>query len=157
MSRRCIAVALFILAPLAAFADPIDRTAWIAGCWQGAAGERVFEEQWMKPSGGLMLGAGRTTANGRVTTYEQMRIESDGARVVFTSKPLGKPEDSFVALPGDERSVVFENLAHPFPQRIIYRRDGDSGLAARIEGMRGDRVVGIDFPMHRVACGSAER
>ena len=33
----------------------------------------------------------------------------------------------------DEDSVVFENLGHDFPQRIVYRRDVDR-LTARIEG-----------------------
>ena len=33
----------------------------------------------------------------------------------------------------DASSVVFENLQHDFPQRIIYRRDGDR-LCARVEG-----------------------
>ena len=155
MSCRAIVVVLFLSSPLSAIADPIDRAAWIAGCWRGTAADRVFEEQWMAPAGGLMLGVGRTTANGRVTTYEQMRIETDGERLVFTSRPLGKPEDSFPALAGDDQRVVFENLAHPFPQRIIYQRTTDGGLAARIEGTRGERVVGIDFPMQRVACAGS--
>lgn len=148
-------IALSLIAPCCAYGAPTDRAAWIAGCWRGVVADRVFEEQWMTPSAGLMLGAGRTVQNGRVTTYEQMRIETDGDRLVFTSKPLGKPEDSFPALAGDDQRVVFENLAHPFPQRIIYQRDGDTGLAARIEGSRGDRIVGVDFPMKRVACGAA--
>ncbi|MGH8854313.1 MAG: hypothetical protein ACREWI_08545 [Telluria sp.] len=44
---------------------------------------------------------------------------------------------------------MFENPAHDFPQRIIYRRVGDTGLHARIEG----KGKGIDFPMRRTACG----
>lgn len=39
---------------------------------------------------------------------------------------------------GDKR-VVFENLAHDFPQRIVYWKDGDL-LAARIEAtVRGQK------------------
>ena len=147
-----VIVASVVFLPRCVQADPIDRIAWIAGCWRGEAAGRTFEEQWMSPSAGLMLGTGRTVANGRVTTYEQMRIEADGERLVFTSKPLGKPEDSFPALAGDDRKIVFENLAHPFPQRIIYQRAADGALAARIEGNRGDRILGIDFPMRRVSC-----
>ena len=33
----------------------------------------------------------------------------------------------------DRQTVIFENLEHDFPQRIIYRREGDR-LIARIEG-----------------------
>ena len=31
-------------------------------------------------------------------------------------------------------AALFENTAHDFPQRIIYRRDADGSLLARIEG-----------------------
>ena len=132
----------------------IERAAWLAGCWRGGTDERAIDEQWMSPRAGLMLGMGRTASATRVTSHEQMRIEVDGDGLVFTSKPLGKPEDSFKALPADGEAIVFENLAHPFPQRIIYRRIDDTSMQARIEGMRNDKLAGADFPMRRVACPS---
>ncbi len=137
-----------------AHAAAIDRVAWLAGCWRGGTDDRTVEEQWMAPRGGLMLGSGRTASATRVTGYEQMRIETTGDGLVFTSKPLGKPEDSFAALPGGDDAIVFENLAHPFPQRIVYRQAVDGTLQARIEGMRGERLVGVDFAMSPVACGT---
>jgi hypothetical protein len=48
--------------------------------------------------------------------------------------------------------VVFENLQHDFPQRIIYRSLSGDRLAARIEGVRGGLLKGIDYPMKRVNC-----
>ena len=133
-------------------AEAIDRVAWLAGCWRGGDADRVIDEQWMSPRAGLMLGMARTATPTRANSYEQMRIETDGDTRMFTSKPLGKPEESFRALAGNDDAIVFENLVHPFPQRIIYRRSGPASLAARIEGLRGERLVGIDFPMQRVAC-----
>ena len=38
--------------------------------------------------------------------------------------------------PGPGGGAVFENLAHDFPQRVIYRRCGED-LCARIEGAMG--------------------
>lgn len=149
---RNVLLLIATLATTPLHAAPLDRIAWLAGCWRGEAAGRTFEEQWMAPRAGLMLGAGRTTADARVTSFEQMRVEDAQGRLVFTSKPSNKPEDSFTALDGDEGRVVFENLMHPFPQRVIYQREADGSLAARIEGNRGDRILGIDFPMRRVAC-----
>jgi Domain of unknown function (DUF6265) len=151
MVRVPIGIALLLLA-VEAQASAIERMTWLAGCWKGGSGERVVEEQWMLPRGGLMLGMGRTVNGTKAATFEQMRIHEDGDRLVFTSKPADKPEDSFRALDAVDDGIVFENLEHGFPQRIIYRRAGDGSLAARIEGKRGDKVVGIDFPMQRVAC-----
>ena len=44
----------------------IDRVAWLQGCWELSSGNRVVEEQWTRPRGGIMLGVGRTTRDGRL-------------------------------------------------------------------------------------------
>ena len=36
-------------------------------------------------------------------------------------------------LPGAPLEAVFENAGNDFPQRVIYRRDGDTRLLARID------------------------
>jgi hypothetical protein len=41
--------------------------------------------------------------------------------------------------------VVFENAGHDFPQRIIYRRNADGTMTARIEGSTNGRQRGVDF------------
>jgi hypothetical protein len=46
---------------------------------------------------------------------------------------------------------VFENPTHDFPQRVIYRREGDS-LLGRIEGMTNGQQKAVDFPLKRVSC-----
>ncbi len=145
------AVALATIAT-SAHAAGIESMSWLAGCWKGGSGDPVVEEQWMAARGGLMLGMGRTVAGERVTAHEHMRIQEEGDRLVFTAKPAGKAEDSFRSLAPLDDGTVFENLEHTFPQRIIYRRATDGSLAARIEGKRGDQVVGIDYSMRRVDC-----
>ena len=49
--------------------------------------------------------------------------------ILFTVAALGSAPSVAAA----EHEVVFENLEHDFPQRIIYRRQGDL-MVARIEG-----------------------
>lgn len=64
---------------------------------------------------------------------------------------VGQSAASFplVRLSGQE--AVFENPQHDFPQRVIYRRDGDR-LTGRIEGRIGGEAKEIDFPMERRPC-----
>ncbi|HUP96383.1 MAG TPA: DUF6265 family protein, partial [Usitatibacter sp.] len=51
----------------------------------------------------------------------------------YLASPGGRaPVEFKLAELGDKR-VVFENLAHDFPQRIIYWMEGPK-LAARVEG-----------------------
>jgi len=130
----------------------ILKLSWLAGCWEGGQAGRRIEEQWMAPGGGAMLGMGRTVKDARLVEHEAMIIREEQAGLTFTAKPSGQQEASFSSIELTDASVVFENPAHDFPQRVIYRRQGDGSLLARIEGTRDGKVKGIDIPMRRAEC-----
>jgi hypothetical protein len=134
-------------------ASTLDALNWLAGCWFGRSGKNEFREHWMRPAGGVMLGMGRTVSGGKVVSYEAMRIESDEAGTpVFVAKPSGQAEASFKRIAFDATSIVFENPAHDFPQRVKYRLKADGTLDARIEGNLKGREARIEFPMRRASC-----
>mgnify|MGYP002780624891 CR=1 FL=1 len=130
----------------------IERLSWMSGCWVIERGERVTEEQWMRPRGGLMLGMSRTVHGGRLAEYEATRIEQRGAALVYVAQPAGQPQAEFTASTVNDTLVVFANPTHDFPQRILYRRVGRDSLRARVEGERGKHVQGFDYPFARTAC-----
>jgi hypothetical protein len=156
--RRHLAIATVLCAlalPGVRSADPaptIASLAWLSGCWEGGAGERKVEEQWLAPRGGMMLGMSRTVVGDKTREFEQMFIREDGGKLVFTAKPSGQPEASFSSIEVTPTRVVFENPEHDFPQRVIYESAADGTMKGRIEGKQGDRVQGIDFPMRRATC-----
>ena len=165
MSRRrlaplALAAALPLTAVLAAegpgedtraVRHDINELAWMAGCWQRTAGIAVVEEQWLDPRGGMMLGMSRTTREGKASQYEFMRIEQRGDSVIFYALPSNQAPASFPARSLTRAEVTFENPAHDFPQRIIYRNGGDS-LLASIEGIQDRTNYTLPFPMARTAC-----
>ncbi len=134
----------------------IQKLSWLAGCWEGGQGERRIEEQWMAPRGGAMLGMGRTVNGARLVEHEAMIIREEEASLTFTARPSGQQEATFGSIELTEASVVFENPAHDFPQRVIYRRQSDGSLLARIEGTQDGKLSGVDFPMRRVVCAGSD-
>ena len=138
----------------AAKPDPFPRVAWLAGCWQAEGGEPGSVEHWLAPAGGTMLGMSRTVRGGETVAHEFLQIRRNaGGTLVFIANPSGQAEATFALRVGDGDAAVFENAAHDFPQRVIYRRVGEDRLAARIEGKENVKDKGIDFPMRRIACG----
>jgi len=133
-------------------AGNVDRLSWISGCWEGRTGNRVTVEHWMKPDGGLMMGMSRTVVAGKASEFEFLQIRQQGTDVVYIAKPSGQAEASFRLAHSSDREAVFENPAHDFPQRIIYRLQADSSLLARIEGLANGVEKGIDYPMKRAQC-----
>jgi len=131
---------------------PLDRLRWLGGCWELRRGPRVTMEMWMPPAGGLMLGASRSVVNGVAGESEQLRLSLRGDTLVYTALPSGQRETEFKTVVVSDSGFAVENLAHDFPQRIIYRKRGADSLVARIEGPGQGGTRGIDFPMKRVAC-----
>ena len=103
-------------------AAPVETFAWLAGSWVEARDGVVTREVWLAPLGGTMTGANQANRPGRRP---------------FVLKPGGTADEA-----------VFENPAHDFPQRVIYRRCGDD-LCARIEGTVKGRLRSQDWRFRR--------
>lgn len=156
-ARIAAAAALVLLAGAAAAADPVAPLAWLQGCWRATDGaEPGSGEQWMAAAGGTVIGTSRTVKNGKTVAYEFIQIrEIAPGKLAYIVQPSGRPLTTFPLARASDTEFVFENPEHEFPQRIIYRRDGNQKLDARIEGQAGGKAKGIDFPMQRVSCDPA--
>ncbi len=132
--------------------SPLDPLTWLAGCWELRVGDRIGHEQWMAPAGGQMLGMSRTMVGGVLRSWEYVRIQEIDGVVSYAAQPGGAPVTVFPGRSITDSMTVFEQPAHDFPQRIIYRRVGTDSLFARIEGDVNGQARAVDFPMRRVAC-----
>lgn len=144
---------VFAAACVQAAESPLERMAWLSGCWRSEGGEPGSGEQWTPLAGGTLLGTSRVVRSGVTTAYEfmQIRQQADGS-VVFAALPSGRAETLFTLQPGAPLQAVFENTGHDFPQRVIYRLEEGGRLRARIEGLRSGSLIGVDFAMQRMAC-----
>ncbi len=150
--KLTLACAMLALATSAS-ANPFDKLGWMQGCWKAAGADDGTVEQWTSAAGGAMLGMSRTVKGGKMVEFEFMQIrEVAPGQLAFMAQPSGKSPTTFPLARQDGGAFVFENAGHDFPQRVIYRQDGDKGLMARIEGMSKGKIKGIDFPMQRVSC-----
>ena len=137
-------------------AESVEALAFLAGCWASERGEAGSGEQWMAPAGGTMLGMSRTVRGGATVAHEFLQIrEVEPGKLAYVARPSGQAEATFMLVRAAPGEAVFENPQHDFPQRIVYRRDGEDRLLARIEGPQGEAWRGIDFPLRRVACVAA--
>lgn len=134
-------------------ATPLLAPTWLAGCWKAEGAEEGSTEVWMPLAGGSMLGMSRTVKNGQTIGFEymQIRVSQDG-KSAFFAQPSGAPPTRFGQLQAAEKELVFEDPAHDFPQRVVYRLEGTDRLLGRIEGTIKGEKRSIDFPFQRVSC-----
>lgn len=148
MLRHVIAP-LFLIG-IAGTADPaVSPLDWIGGHWCTGPGDEIFEELWMPSHGGVALGMSRSRSGDRTTGFEYLRIVDLDGIPSYIAQPGGRPPVVFKRTAGGDAWIRFENPDHDFPQRIEYRREGDT-LQAEIAGPgeEGAQVV-IAFDYHR--------
>lgn len=132
--------------------EGLAKVDFVAGCWRGETAEGVVEETWTRPTGGSMLGTGRTLAKGRTAFFEFLRIELRGDQIVYVAQPKGGAPTEFPLAKAGEGHVVFENVGHDFPQRIRYERRTATVLHVHLEGVEGGAAHAEDLDLSRVDC-----
>jgi len=117
---------------------PARELDWMSGYWLACEGGETAES-WIGAGRGTMLGVNLSDGG-----YEFLRVaENEDGGLSYYSMPGGRsPPTAFALASNTNQRAVFENLAHDFPQRIIYERDGES-MVARIEG--GDQHMEWTF------------
>jgi hypothetical protein len=161
--RILLAAALAFAVP--AHAQSMDDLTWLKGCWRTEApreaeGGSVTTEIWIDPPGPAMLGYSYTEGEGEIQGWEQMRIDAaDGGRPRFVAMPGGAAPVEFrmveqIALDDPTQIAVFENSSHDYPQRILYRREGNR-LTATISYIDGGDPY--TYAYRRIRCPASAR
>jgi hypothetical protein len=85
-----------------------------------------------------MFGIARTVRDGATTIFEYMRIVEEERGLVFIAQPNGAPPARFPLVSQARNEIVFANPEHDYPQRIVYRREGNvlSGTVSLADGSR---------------------
>jgi hypothetical protein len=133
-------------------APTIARVGWLAGCWEAKRGSRTIQEHWMAPLGNTMLSVGRTVRGDSLTDFELVIIRAGGSGLAYEAHPSGQASAVFLATSITERSVVFENRQHDFPQQVAYERRGADSVLAWIAGPMNGQERRIEFAYARVKC-----
>jgi len=128
----------------------LDELRWLSGNWVADDGSQRVEEYWSPPAGDLMIGMSRSLRAGKTGTFEFMRIAARTAGVFFIAQPQGRPPVEFVLQSWNGTEAVFANSGNgDHLDRIVYRRNGDGSLTARIEGRNDGKRFAEDFAYRR--------
>lgn len=131
---------------LQSFNPDVGQLGWLGGHWrtEAAPSGSWTEEFWSGAEGRSLVGVSRTVRGDETRAFEFMRIASDAQGPAFFGSPDGAPAVRFAMVEARHNHVAFENAAHDYPQRIVYRRDGDT-LTATISLADGSRASSWTF------------
>ena len=116
--------------------DSMKQCEWILGQWQAKTDKGVFYENWIKQSSTNFTGQGGLIIEGDTAFRESLALESKNGGIFYiptiATQNQGKPVEFMLMAMGKE--LVFENLAHDFPQRIVYHYHDDDHVSVTLTG-----------------------
>lgn len=129
MNQRCV---VGVVLGLVALGGPVvaeepcaslDALSWLEGEWATDEGPRMFRERWTRVTPDTVEGEG---------TGESLRLVAMSGGVFYLAKvPHNELPVAFKAVSCGDGYAVFENMAHDFPKRLVYRL-ADGRLRVRV-------------------------
>lgn len=128
----------------------IDQLQWIAGEWKFRDNGTTVFELWAKRSDKLIEGTSFSVVLDDTVIYETMRISEINGEVFFIANVAhNNGEVAFKLTKNSSKGLVFENIEHDYPTRIIYANTKGDMLLARLEGVRDGKQDTVRYFMNR--------
>lgn len=124
-------------------AQSLSQLDWLRGSWTQEKDGSVVQESWLAAPD-VMVGVNLSrTVN--ASSFEFLRVVEHQGQITYLASPSGQAPTAFKLKELKGQRVVFENLAHDFPQRILYWKESDGSLRARVEGRINGKLRAMDW------------
>lgn len=144
-------IAIILFAACSKPKADITQFKWLEGQWEGIEGNMKTFEVWQPIKDNRIQGIGGVTADNDTMFAEKLKIEiTDGELYYVAALPGSTIPVSFKLIKSENNSSTFENLKNDFPQRVIYTKNPDGSLYARIEGKRSGKDSKQEFNFKKV-------
>ena len=108
----------------------------LIGKWEGHHGKGIYKEEWIRTGDQELSGNAHFIKEGKIVNTEILKLINNINGVFYIADVSHNPKPVSFRLSGsDEMSVVFENAAHDFPQKITYTFTDEDTLTAVIESL----------------------
>nr|WP_199157797.1 DUF6265 family protein [Pedobacter sp. ASV2] len=126
---------------------------FLNGAWEMEISKGKIIECWTENADKTLKGQSYSVnVKGDSLLMETLVIKKVGNDVFYCSTVNGQndgKEICFKLVSTENKTYVFENLAHDFPQRIIYQNQGKDSLLAWIEGTKNGQSRKAEFKYKR--------
>ena len=131
----------------------IEATGWLIGMWSAQLNDRSSFEEWKKFNDSVYVGRSYSIDKGDTVSSESIKLVQQGEEIHYIPTVKDQNNNMPVAFRLtllDSSTMIFENQAHDFPQRITYRRISPDSLVAEISGTIKGEYNAQQFPMRMV-------
>jgi len=135
-------------------AQDLQLIKWLDGNWTAQGDQSDYFEQWAFISAVQMIGNGTELTKSDTLSSEQLKIFKRNQKYYFAAKVNKAEFVEFEIIDLHKNGFTAINLAHDFPQRIIYTRKNRKSFHARVEAGDGAQLKGFDIHYYKSRRGS---
>jgi hypothetical protein len=122
--------------------ENMKQCEWILGNWKFITDRGTFYESWEKQDVRHFKGRGCFVIKGDTVFKEALMLENKNGGIFYIptigNKNEKKPVEFMMMAMGKE--LIFENLSHDFPKRIVYQYADDDHIMVTLSGLEKGEV-----------------
>lgn len=131
--------------------EKLEKMNWLVGQWENKTPEGLLTETWTKDNDSTFTGQTYYIKNEKDTIHsESIVLTQAKEELIYRPTVKGQNNDEPVdfKLTSDiEHNFTFENPAHDYPKKIVYKKVNDKSLVATISGNQQGKASSESYPM----------
>jgi hypothetical protein len=119
-------------------ADKLNPAQWIVGNWEQKTDKGILTESWQRQNDSVFVGSCYFINESDTLHSETILLEQRADSITYSANVTGQNNNKpvpFTLTKANTNSLVFENLSHDYPQKIVYQKSKSNGLLVTISGI----------------------
>lgn len=132
--------------------EKLEKMDWLLGKWGHTSKEGTLAENWVKVNDSVYKGESYFIIDKDTVFAEYIDLAEANGKLIYTVTVKGQNNEKpvpFTMTSTDDKTTVFENPAHDFPNKITYSKVSNDSLSATISGMQKGELAQQTFGMKR--------
>lgn len=131
--------------------DELEKMSWLVGEWENKMPEGVLTETWTKANDSTFTGKTLFINEKDTIHAEEIVLTQKGETLLYIPTVKGqndnKPVEFKMTESKTKNEFAFENPAHDYPQKIVYKKVSNTNLVATISGKQQGKPSSESYPM----------
>lgn len=131
----------------------LEKMSWLVGEWENKMPDGVLTETWTKANDSTFTGKTLFIKDKDTLHSEEIVLTQKGETLLYIPTVKGqndnKPIEFKMSETKTENEFAFENPAHDYPQKIVYKKVSDTNLVATISGKQQGKQSSESYPMSK--------
>ena len=118
--------------------EKLNPAQWILGSWEQQTDKGILTETWERKNDSLFVGSCYFINQSDTLHTETILLDQRDDSITYSANVKGQNNDKavpFTLTTANTNSLVFENLKHDYPQKIVYQKNKSNGLVVTISGI----------------------